>query len=75
MYAGTIPLKKDSAFLEKGRGLGKGKTSFHGKRSFPLPQERSPLIQKQKRKGAVVAHLRGDSGVSSDQTEPFYISI
>ena len=37
------PLTKYSAFLEKGWGLGKGKTSFHVKRSFPLPQELSPF--------------------------------
>ncbi|MBR2632435.1 MAG: hypothetical protein IKD29_03215, partial [Lentisphaeria bacterium] len=34
-----------SGFLEKGWGLGKGKTSFFVKRSFPLPQERSSLIK------------------------------
>ena len=37
-------LKKYTAFLEKGWGLGKGKTSFHAKRSFSLPQELTTLI-------------------------------
>jgi len=37
-------LLKYLAFLEKGWGLGKGKTSFLVKRSFSLPQEPSTLI-------------------------------
>ena len=37
-------LFKYLAFLEKGWGLGKGKTSFLVKRSFSLPQEPSTLI-------------------------------
>ena len=42
----SIPFRADQrkaqkypAFLEKGWGLGKGKTSFPAKRSFPLPQD------------------------------------
>ena len=38
--------KNYSAFLEKGWGLGKGKTSFPVKRSFSLPQEQSPFPEK-----------------------------
>ena len=41
--------KKYSAFLEKGWGLGKGKTSFLVKRSFSLPQEHTPLYRQMRR--------------------------
>ena len=41
---GAVLAKKYSAFLEKGWGLGKGKTYFLVKRSFPLPQESSTLV-------------------------------
>ena len=40
----SCTLDKYAAFLEKGRGSGKGKNSFLGKRSFSLPREQITLV-------------------------------